>query len=343
MKSDRQILYNRHMDIERNIDTKKAILAKIREYDRIIIARHQRPDGDAIGSTHGLARILRLSFPDKEIIVSNRDRSEYLEFLNTEETNPESLDYPQALAIVLDTAGLDRVANPHVSEAKEVVKIDHHIDVTPYGDIAWIETDRSSVCEMIASFQYTFRDELKCDLQAATLLYTGMVTDSGRFKYMETSGDTLRMAGYLMDYGVDIQNVFAHLYLEDFGYFKFQSSVFDKMKITENGVAYLYVDQAMQDAFHLSREQASSSVDFMNKIKGSLIWLAFIDNQDEDTIRVRLRSRFVTVDKLANKYGGGGHANASGANIKNREEMMALIADADELLKNYKANNEGWI
>ena len=330
------------MDIGRNIETKKAILEKIREYDRIIIVRHQRPDGDALGSTNGLAHILRLTFPQKEIIVSNVDRSEHLEFMKTEETNPESVVYEDSLAIVLDTAGLNRVANPHVSEAREVIQIDHHIDVTPYGDISWTEPDRSSVCEMVAAFQYTFRDELRCDLRAATLLYTGMVTDSGRFKYMETTGETLRIAGYLMDYGIDSQSIFAHLYLEDFGYFKFQSSVFDKMMITENGVAYLHVDKTMQDYFHLTREQASNSVDFMNKIKGSLIWLAFIDNP-EGTIRVRLRSRFVTVDKLANKYGGGGHANASGATIQNTDEMMAMIADADEILKDYKANNEGWI
>lgn len=330
------------MDTERNIDTKKAVLEKIKEYDRIIIVRHQRPDGDALGSTHGLAHILRLSFPQKEIIVSNVDRSLHLEFMNTEETNPESVVYEDALAIVLDTAGLNRAANPHVSEAREVIKIDHHIDVTPYGDISWTEPDRSSVCEMVAAFQYTFRDQLACDLRAATLLYTGMVTDSGRFKYMETTGETLRIAGYLMDYGIDSQSIFAHLYLEDFEYFKFQSNVFEKMTITENGVAYLHVDKTMQDYFHLTREQASNSVDFMNKIKGCLIWLAFIDNP-EGTIRVRLRSRFVTVDKLANKYGGGGHANASGATIQTKEDMMAMIADADEILKDYKANNEGWI
>lgn len=330
------------MDTERNIDTKKAVLEKIKEYDRIIIVRHQRPDGDALGSTHGLAHILRLSFPQKEIIVSNVDRSLHLEFMDTEETNPESVVYEDALAIVLDTAGLNRAANPHVSEAREVIKIDHHIDVTPYGDISWTEPDRSSVCEMVAAFQYTFRDQLACDLRAATLLYTGMVTDSGRFKYMETTGETLRIAGYLMDYGIDSQSIFAHLYLEDFEYFKFQSNVFEKMTITENGVAYLHVDKTMQDYFHLTREQASNSVDFMNKIKGCLIWLAFIDNP-EGTIRVRLRSRFVTVDKLANKYGGGGHANASGATIQSTDEMMAMIADADEILKDYKANNEGWI
>ena len=330
------------MNTERNMETKKAILEKIKEYETIVIARHERPDGDAIGSSHGLAQILRISFPEKHIYVSDQDSSEYLAFLNTEEADPKGIGLENALAIVVDTAGLDRCANKEIGKARELIKIDHHIDVTPYGGISWIEDERSSVCEMITAFQYTFRDILKLDTRAATLLYAGMVTDSGRFRYSETSGETLRLAGYLLDMGVDTQTLYANLYLEEFDFFKFQSHVFGKMKITENGVAYLYVDNAMQQQFHLSREQASSSVDFMNKIKGSLIWLAFIDNPD-GSIRVRLRSRFITVDKLANNYGGGGHANASGATVHSLQEMQKLVDEADSLLKKYKAENEGWL
>jgi len=330
------------MNTERNRETKKAVLEKIKEYETIVIARHERPDGDAIGSSHGLAQILRISFPEKHIYVSDQDSSEYLAFLNTEEADPKGIGLENALAIVVDTAGLDRCANKEIGKARELIKIDHHIDVTPYGGISWIEDERSSVCEMITAFQYTFRDILKLDTRAATLLYAGMVTDSGRFRYSETSGETLRLAGYLLDMGVDTQTLYANLYLEEFDFFKFQSHVFGKMKITENGVAYLYVDNAMQQQFHLSREQASSSVDFMNKIKGSLIWLAFIDNPD-GSIRVRLRSRFITVDKLANNYGGGGHANASGATVHSLQEMQKLVDEADSLLKKYKAENEGWL
>ncbi len=330
------------MDTSRNADKKNAILEKIRQYDKIVIARHERPDGDAIGSSHGLAEILRLSFPDKKIIVSNQDCSEYLAFLETEETDPDSVDYSDALGIVTDTANMERCANKRITEAKELIKIDHHIDVAPYGNIGWVEDDRSSVCEMVASFMYTFRDVLECNLRAATLLYMGMVTDSGRFKYKETKGDTLRLAGYLMDMGIDTETLHANLELETFEFFKFKAFIYDKMKITENGVAYLYVDKAMQQRFHLTREQASNSVDFMNKIRGSLIWIAFIDNPD-GSIRVRLRSRFITVNTLANQYGGGGHANASGATVHSIDEMNALVNDADNMLKDYKASNGGWL
>lgn len=330
------------MNTEKNIETKKAILEKIIQYETIVIARHERPDGDAIGSSHGLARILSITFPKKHILVANQDSSDYLAFLNTEEADPRGINLENALAIVVDTSGLERCANKEIGRARELIKIDHHIDVTPYGDISWVEDARSSVCEMIAEFQYTFRDQLKIDTVAATLLYTGMVTDSGRFRYAETTGKTLRLAGYLLDFGVDKQTIYANLYLEELDYFRFQAHVFGKIRITPSGVAYLYVDNAMQQQFSLTREQASSSVDFMNKIRGSLIWLAFIDNPD-GSIRVRLRSRFITVDKLANNYGGGGHANASGATVHSLQEMQKLVDEADSLLKKYKAENEGWL
>lgn len=325
-----------------NRKLKNSIFEKIRTYDRIIIARHVRPDGDAIGSSHGLARILRLSFPEKEVIVSDEDRSEFLSFLDTEETDPEAVDYKNALAIVLDTGNVERISNKHILEARELIKIDHHIDNTPFGDISWVEEKRSSTSEMITEFLYTFRDVLKYDRKVALLLYTGIVTDCGDFKYGSTTGDTLRYAAFLLDTGIDISTLHANLDLETFSFFKFQAHVFEKMQITENGVAYLYVDKAMQERFNLTRNQQSNSVDMMQNIRGSLIWIAFIDNPEGD-IRVRLRSRFVPINALAQKYNGGGHANASGATVHSVQELEALVKEADEILKDFKANNGGWL
>ncbi|MBR2281258.1 MAG: bifunctional oligoribonuclease/PAP phosphatase NrnA [Spirochaetales bacterium] len=330
------------MNFERNLETKKRILAKIKQYNKIVIARHVRPDGYAIGSSHGLAELLRASFPEKKIIVANQDSSEYMAFLKTEETDPTAVDYTDALAIVVDLAGLDRSANKEIEKSREIIKIDHHIDITPYGDISWVEDDRSSVCEMIAAFACTFQEELKLTKRAALLLYTGMVTDSGRFQYIETTAETLRMAAFLLETGIDTQSLYANLYMEDFDYYRFKSHVYENMSITRNGVAFIYVDDVMQKQFHLSREQASNSVDFLSKIKGSLIWLAFIDNPD-GTIRVRLRSRFLPVNRLAERYHGGGHANASGSTVYSLQEMAQLINEADALLREYKTDNEGWL
>lgn len=320
----------------------QTILDKIKEYDKIIIFRHKRPDGDAVGSSMGLAEMLRASFPEKRVHVANCDSSEFLAFLNAREEELSDEYYADALGIVVDTATAARISNPKYSLCRELVKIDHHIPVESYADYEWVEEERSSLCEMIACFYDTFSDELKINSSAATYIYTGMVTDSGRFRFRGVSGDTMRLAGRMLDEGIDTEIIYANLYLKEFDIFKFEAYAHKKMKISENGVAYLYVDRAMQKKFSLSSEDASATVSLMEKIRGSLIWIAFIDNPD-GSIRVRLRSRFVTVSELAEKYHGGGHACASGATVYSKKEMRALLADADALLREYKKNNEGWL
>ena len=325
-------------------ETMQKVLQKIKEYDRVIITRHFRPDGDAVGSTKGLHRILTLSFPEKEILLLNEDYSDYLSFLGGESEPICDEKYADALGIVLDTATIDRVSNKKITLCKELIKIDHHIDHNPYGDLFWVEEHRSSVCEMVAAFYAEFAGELMIDKEAATYLYTGMVTDSGRFRFSSVSGDTLRLAGLLLDQGIDTDVLFANLYLEEFEKLKFEAYVYDKMRITENGVAYIYVDRAMQEKFNLSQEDASSAVGYMDTIKGALCWLAFIDAPGEEKIiRVRLRSRFVTINTIAENHHGGGHACASGATVYSEEEMLQLITEADARVKEYKESHEGWL
>lgn len=324
--------------MQNNIETMRRILDKIKEYGRIIIMRHKRCDGDAVGSTKGLREILRASFPEKEILLINSDSSEYLSFMGGEDADVEDEKYRDALGIVIDTATVDRISNPKYSLCRELIKIDHHIDIKPYGDIVWVEEERSSSSEMIASFFAAFSGELKINVEAATYIYTGMVTDSGRFRFRSVSGETMRCAGMLLDLGVDTDTLYANLYLKDFELFKFEAYVYEAMKITDGGVAYLFVDKEMQERFGLSLEDASASVSYMDSIKGSIIWIAFIENED-GSIRVRFRSRFVTINKLAEKYGGGGHDCAAGATLGNASEIKSLLLDADELITEYKKNN----
>lgn len=318
------------------------ILDKIKQYDTIIITRHVRPDGDAIGSSRGLAAMLRLSFPEKKIYVQTQDASDYLAFLGPDDEPISESVYENALMIVTDTATLDRISNSHYALAKEVIKIDHHIDVKPYGDLCWIEDWRSSACEMIAYFYKTFKKELKLDLEAATYIFTGMVTDSGRFRYEATTGDTLRLAGMLLDMGIDTDTLYAHLYLEDYDQLKFQAYVLQNMKITPHGVVYLHVDAEMQRQFNLTIEQASEAVSYLKFIKGCIAWLAFIDMPD-GTVRVRLRCRFMTINQLAEKYGGGGHQCTCGAVLSDANDIEKMLADADEMVAEYKNTHEGWL
>ena len=319
-----------------------AILNEIKAYDRIIIFRHKRPDGDAVGSTQGFAEILRLSYPEKDIRIINSDTSEYLSFISKENEDMTDDFYKSALGIVLDTATSARISNPRFALCDKVIKMDHHIPVEDYGAINLVEEELSSACELVAAFFANHKDELRMDKTAATYLYLGMVTDSGRFKFNSVSGDTLRLAGMLLDYGVDTETLFANLYMRDFDSFKFESHVYKKMKITENGVAYVYVDMKTQEKFGLNAEGASASVGYMDSIKDSLIWVAFIENGD-GSVRVRLRSRFVTISDIAERYHGGGHACAAGATVYSKREAKKLIAELDAHLAEYKRTHEGWL
>ena len=320
----------------------KIILDKIKEYDKIILFRHFRPDGDAIGSTKGLAALLKNTYPEKKIYLQNNDFSQYLAFLGDEDEPLPDEEYADALGLVLDTGTSKRISNQKYSLCRELVKIDHHIPVESYANYEWVEEHRSSTCEMVAAFYDAFQTELKMSKEAATYIYTGMVTDSGRFRFREVSGETMRLAGLILDQGIDTEKIYANLYLEEVESLRFESFVHRKMKISESGVVSMFVTKKMKKKFNLSSEDASACVSFMDSIKGSLIWIAFIEG-DNGEIRVRLRSRFVTVSELAEKYHGGGHACASGATVYSKAEAKALLAEADALLKAYKENNEGWL
>ena len=274
----------------------------------------------------------------------NDDHSDYLAFLGDDEEDVADEVYAQALGIVLDTATSSRIANKKFTLCKELVKIDHHLDVEAYGDYNWVESEASSVCELVAKFYTTYADQLKINSKAATAIYAGMITDSGRFQYSSVSGNTMRYAAVMLDQGINTDLLFAHLNLKDFDELKFKAHVYKKMKITENGVAYIHIDKAMQEKFNLTAEVASTSVGFMDSIRGCLCWIAFIDNCDEEnTIRVRLRSRFAAINTIAERYRGGGHACACGATLLAKKEMKAMLKEADALIKEYKETHEGWL
>ena len=327
-----------------NREIKQTIFNKIAEYNRIMLFRHVRNDGDCVGATKGLKEIIKSTWPEKEVLLIDTDTAKYLEFMGPEDEPVADEVYADALGIVLDTASEARISNKKYKLCKELVKIDHHIPLENYGDYIWVEEERSSCCEMVVDFYETFRDKLVLTSEAATHLYTGMVTDSGRFKYSGVSGNTLRCAATLLDVGVDTDTLFARLYLEAFEYLKFKAHIYEKMQVTPNGVAYIFIDKAMQEQFNLSLEQASACVGTLDSIRGCICWAAFIENGDPDqSIRVRLRSRFVTINSIAENHHGGGHACASGATVYGLEEMQQLLDEADAAVKEYKETHEGWL
>lgn len=319
-----------------------ALLGKIRAFDRIVLSRHARPDGDALGASLGLRALLRASFPEKQILSVGDDRSGYLAFLGEEDPQPSDEFYEDALLIALDTATPDRLSNKKASLAKETVKFDHHPDVSPYGDLSCVCAGLSSTCEMIAALWCSFPSVLKMTKEAALPLYAGIVTDSGRFQFNSTTPDTLAAASKLLSFGIDTDTLYANLYLEPLNQISFRASITSQIRLTEHGAAYLILPRSLQKEYGLSDEEASKSVNFMDSIRGSLIWMAILENEN-GSFRVRLRSRFAQVRDLAEKWRGGGHPCACGATLESADEIEAFLAEADAVIADYKENNEGWL
>lgn len=321
---------------------KQTIFERIADADTIMLFRHVRIDGDCVGAAKGLKEIILATWPEKKVYLIDEERSDYLAFLGPDDAPVADEVYADALGIVIDVGNHERISNPKYALCRQLIKIDHHIERDPYGDINWVEDWRSSACEMIAAFYDDFRSQLRLTRKAAECLYAGMVTDSGRFMYEGVRGDTLRLAGLMLDAGVDTETLYAHLYLRTFDELKFKAAIYENMQLTPNGVAWIHVSIDMQKQFGLTFETASTSVSSLSDIRGVLCWLAFIDTPDGE-IRVRLRSRFASINTIAEKYHGGGHACASGATVYSLEEMQALIRDADEHISHYKETHEGWL
>ena len=320
----------------------QAIFDEIAAAQSIMLFRHIRIDGDCVGATKGFQEILRLTWPEKPVYLIDDEHSDYLAFLGeSDQPVPEAV-YRQSLGIVIDVGNRERISNPLFTLCPKLIKIDHHIEREPYGDLNWVEDSRSSACEMIAAFYEAFRDKLKINSRAASCIYTGMVTDSGRFMYEGVNGETLRLAGLMLDQGVDTEKLYAQLYLREYDELKFKAAIYESMQLTPAGVAWIHVTRQMQKRFGLTFETASASISSLSDIRGVLCWLAFIDT-DQEEIRVRLRSRFAAINTLAEKYHGGGHACASGATVYSADEMAALIADADAHIRHYKETHEDWL
>ena len=306
------------------------ILEQIRSFDRIIIHRHSNPDGDALGSQIGLKHILLENFPGKEVYCVG-DAARHYSFMDDSimDQIPDSY-YENALAIVLDTSAKKLISDERYQTAAATARIDHHLFVEEICRTEVVGTHFESCCGMIAAFA------MECGLRltpvAAKALYTGMVTDSGRFRYDATSAQTHRLAAFLMEQKFDTNEIYRNLYADDFAKIQLKAKFVLKIQFSPKNVAYIYTTRAeMQalgmDTFSISRGMVGT----MSDIRGVDIWVNFTET--EQGVACELRSNKYNINPIAVKYGGGGHAKASGATVKTKEEAMAMLADLDAMME----------
>ena len=308
---------------------KRQIIDTIERYSTIIIHRHVRPDPDAFGSQVGLKKLIEANYPDKKVYATGSDDGQ-LAFLATQDVVTEDM-YEGALVIVTDTANTERVDGQDYNKGSFLVKIDHHPNVDPYGDLLWVNTNASSCSEMIYDL-YTEGQEFshwKMPDETARLLFAGIVGDTGRFMYPSATDKTFEAASELIKYNFDRQQVFAGMYEVERNLLNLQGYVYQNFKINEHGAAYIKLTQAILSEFQVQPEETSALVSSLGDVKGICAWLIFVEEPDQ--IRVRLRSKKVVINDLAAEYGGGGHPLAAGASVKSWEEADEVISKIQAL------------
>lgn len=310
------------------------ILATIKAFDRIIIHRHQRPDPDALGSQVGLAEILRASFPKKEIYQVGGP-VEGLDYLALMQTIPDDL-YKGALVIVTDTANAPRVSDQRYDQGAKLIKIDHHPNDEPYGELVWVNTKASSCSEMIVSFWQMFQNELTMTQEAARLLYAGIVGDTGRFLYPATTATTLRLAAELLDYGFDAPKINRQLDQVSRSVARLSGYVYENIEIDEIGAGKVILSQELRQRFGVVDSETSAVVSLPGKIDEVLAWAIFVE-QPEGYYRVRMRSKGPVINEIAKRHHGGGHPLASGANAKDLEEVAVIYQEIQAAIKEFQA------
>lgn len=305
---------------------KEAIKA-IKKYDRIIIHRHSHPDGDALGSQTGLAALLKDNFKNKEIYVVG-DEATRLPFMDGKMDEIPDDYYKGALAIILDCGSSRLICDERYKTAEKTLRIDHHLYCEKIADIDIVDSSFESACGMVAMLAKECK--LKLSIKSATALYTGMVTDSGRFVFDSTSARTFTLAAFLMSQPIDLNTLYTNLYSEDFDEIIAKADNMHKIKFTENRVAYIYT--ARED-LPVNADAApvvsTGLVGLMRDIKGVHAWVNF--TEADDGIHVELRSNKYNINPIAVKYGGGGHKKASGCSVPDKATAMKLLEDLNTL------------
>ena len=310
------------------------ILNEIKKHNTIIIHRHKNPDGDAIGSQYGLYLALKENFKDKKIYcvgdINDRCFSAKMDDIDDNK-------YEGALVFVLDTSVSTLISDERYKKGNTLIIIDHHTNDTDIGEvnIFYKNSSYSSASGIITDFIKEWK--LKLSNIAATYLYMGIVTDTGRFLFLgkNNSSQTLESAAFLCTFNPSIDEIYEYLYVEPL-VMKKAKAMFSTFDVTKYNVAYRkntkeIVKASGLDFFSVSRGMVGQ----MGGIKEIKIWVSFTENED-GIIQAEIRSRGIIVVDIAKKFGGGGHEQACGASLKSFVEADEMLELLNERAKQYE-------
>ncbi len=303
----------------------------IEKFEVIVLARHVGPDPDAMASTMALKDSILYTFKDKKVynVGSGSSRFTYFGKLDRIE-NPKN-----ALLIVLDTPDIRRIDGITLTDYEKIVKIDHHPFVEKFADIEYINDKSSSASELVLDL--INETPLKINKDIASKIYLGIVSDTNRFMFNNSTGDTFKKVAKLIDeYKLEIDKLYIPLYLRPINEVRLEGYIGLNLNITKNGVGYIKLTKDLLEQFAVDVASPGNMVNNFNYINEVLVWVFFTEDVKNENIRVSARSRGPVINSLLSKYNGGGHKYASGARIKTMDDTDPIIDDLDFLCKKYK-------
>lgn len=321
---------------EKNKKQYSAILKAIKRYDRIAIFRHIIPDYDALGTQMGLYYFLKENFPNKEIIVLGDNHVSFTPRLFPEMDKPSDDWFLKPfLGIVVDVNGKKRIADPRIKKAKYKIVIDHHpLDENHLKSKVLIdETGYSACAEIVADIllYYERKYGLVIPTKSAENLYIGIVGDSGRFMYSSTNIHTFVIAEELFKKQLTISKIYQNMYEKEINDLRVTAYILNHFTVSPKGVAYYVLSQQTLDELNIPSQKGKDNVNLFSNIHGINAWCSITEDVTEPCYRISIRSKEKDISGVARNWGGGGHAQASGARIDDLSQLEAFIKDLDKL------------
>ncbi|MGI6648245.1 MAG: DHH family phosphoesterase [Bacillota bacterium] len=321
------------------MENHESLVEVLRLADRILIASHVNPDGDSIGTLIGLG--LGLESLGKEVILVNSDRIpsmySYLDGASRI-LRPEQVEEVPDTVVLVDCTDVERVG-PGLAErlkkAAVLVNIDHHLSNSRFGHYNLVDEEAAATAEIVTRLLGPLK--IKLNQSIATALYTGLVMDTGSFRYSNTTAATHRLAAYFLEQGVNLDQVRDNLFeTRPLAMLRLMGEALQTLKTSPDGrLAWVEITQEMLDRTGARDEHCEELINYPRSVAGVKIGILFRE-VFPGKVKVGFRSKCgADVNKLAGQFGGGGHRSAAGCVINERmpEVVNRVILAAEDLLK----------
>jgi phosphoesterase RecJ-like protein len=320
--------------------TPEELLKAIRQGNRFLLTSHANPDGDAIGSELGLARVIRGQ--GKSAVVWNRDETPglYKPLPGSDRIHVGSeppAGFPEAFdaMIVLECPSPDRTGLEEHLDALPILNIDHHLGNQHYGEVNWIDSAAPAVGEMVYRLAQGLNFPL--DEATATCLYLTLVTDTGGFRFSNATDAAFEAAAQLVREGARPEQVSEWLYeSQSLASVRLLAEMLATLELHHDGkIASVFISREMFERAGASESDSEGLTDYPRSVAGVQA-AVLLREREAGVIKASLRSRGeVDVQKVARRHGGGGHRNAAGCSIEGDLEstLATIVAGLAEVLE----------